>query len=162
MVDTFSAYCAHLKTTVSTVCDFHIQYRRSIGWWLIDWLIGDIVVLAVFLPVDGGCRYLNFKFKISRFLWRPSLVYFPSKYRARSFSCLEVVMLDTGHHLTSHSTDMQKINERTRHYIFIHIYTYRFCVDYLRPSEIKLFLIGAIFELEPVFTFHHSATVGVD
>lgn len=73
-----------------------------------------------------------------------------------------VVMLDTGHHLTSHSTDMQKINERTRHYIFIHIYTYRFCVDYLRPSEIKLFLIGAIFELEPVFTFHHSATVGVD
>ena len=130
MVDTFSAYCAHLKITVSTVCDFHIQHRGSIGWWLIDWLIdrlidrliGDIVVLAVFLPFDGGCWYLNFKFQILRFLWRPSLVYSPSKSRAMSFSCLGVVMLDTGHHLTSHSTDMQKINERTRHYIFIHIY----------------------------------------
>ena len=32
-------------------------------------------------------------------------------------------------------------------YIYTYIYAYRFCVDFLRPSDIKLFLIGAIFEL---------------
>ena len=93
-------------------CTFRIQYilhfernkhcyKKAI--YIVDW-IEFYAVSAIFQPCNGGDYYLNvISFEILKSLTSLLFIEFQS---SRPFACQGVVILDTGHHLTSHPTDV--------------------------------------------------------